>query len=100
MGNYLVSNNTKTPIPTHFFLRITRCKDVGQPITECNSDPKDLEVLSFIMPNYADYPCKKVMICATTLLLFVWIPRARFVLRNLTSRRLHPQRGSYAKWTI
>ncbi|CAK8697230.1 unnamed protein product [Clavelina lepadiformis] len=49
-----------TPMATHFFLVVTRCVDYSnekKKITNCMTSPTDIEVISFIIPNYAEEPC-------------------------------------------
>ncbi|XP_076799396.1 venom phosphodiesterase 2-like [Clavelina lepadiformis] len=56
-GTFLNNDSTSTPIPTHYFMVVTRCKVVGTPFAECSSSPDNLDVLSFIIPNYKVEPC-------------------------------------------
>ncbi|CAK8697231.1 unnamed protein product [Clavelina lepadiformis] len=55
-GSFL--DRAKTiPIPTHYFMVITRCSKANVDFNKCKNDPNDLEALSFIIPNYAVEPC-------------------------------------------
>ena len=53
-----MNDKTATPVPTHYFAVVTRCAEVGTEIASCEENPKTLEVLSFIIPNYEEEPCE------------------------------------------
>uniref|UniRef100_H2YLL8 SMB domain-containing protein n=1 Tax=Ciona savignyi TaxID=51511 RepID=H2YLL8_CIOSA len=55
-GTFLNNDIISTPIPTHFFLVVSRCANVDQ-IQKCILSPSMLEVQSFIIPNFAESPC-------------------------------------------
>jgi len=61
MGKFLVG----VPVPTHFYLIAVRCATLGQDISRCNTNPEDLEVLSFIIPNCNITPCGAVSVFET-----------------------------------
>nr|CAB3242642.1 venom phosphodiesterase 2-like [Phallusia mammillata] len=45
------------PMPTHYYIIVAYCSHSGMSIANCTSSPDDVEVLSFIIPNFKDKPC-------------------------------------------
>nr|XP_002124677.1 venom phosphodiesterase 2-like [Ciona intestinalis] len=60
-GKFITIGATTVPVPTHFFLVISRCVQSGQNtnVTSCVTSPRDVEILSFIIPNYSEIICHK-----------------------------------------
>ncbi|XP_078481521.1 venom phosphodiesterase-like [Ciona intestinalis] len=60
-GTFLNDDTTSTPIPTHFFLVVTRCVNYDtEKISSCVTSPTNLEVQAFIIPNFAESPCNSM----------------------------------------
>nr|XP_039256745.1 venom phosphodiesterase 2-like [Styela clava] len=59
-GSFTVDDDSEsTPIPTHFFLVMTRCKDYNgdRSIQDCAGNIDNIDVLNFIIPNYKEPQC-------------------------------------------
>lgn len=49
--NFRFSNNPGVSIPTHYFIILTSCKNVSQPLLHCE---ESLDVVSYIIPHRDD----------------------------------------------
>nr|XP_039265727.1 venom phosphodiesterase-like [Styela clava] len=61
-GQFLVpGDKTSTPIPTHVFVVAMRCRNYtsSESVRDCANNPKMIDIISFIIPNYATDPCYK-----------------------------------------
>ncbi|XP_039265266.2 venom phosphodiesterase 2-like [Styela clava] len=61
-ANFIVpGDKSSTPIPTHIFVFAMRCRNYtsSENVRQCSQNPQKMDVISFIIPNYAEDPCYK-----------------------------------------
>uniref|UniRef100_H2ZDI1 Extracellular Endonuclease subunit A domain-containing protein n=1 Tax=Ciona savignyi TaxID=51511 RepID=H2ZDI1_CIOSA len=55
IGKFTKIGINSVPVPTHFFMILSRCKQCTDNINM--TSPNDVDLLSFVVPNYAEEPC-------------------------------------------
>jgi len=55
-ADFMTSDNS-SPVPTHYYIVVSKCMDGKKNIKECNNVPSDIETIAFILPNYKVEPC-------------------------------------------